>query len=51
MPYLCFIGMPWHPDEMDDEVAEATPNCPECLHRLEPDGRVWRCPSCGLVRL
>ncbi|TFB92788.1 zf-TFIIB domain-containing protein [Cryobacterium sp. HLT2-28] len=32
-----------------------TPNCPACLHRMEPIERwgavVWRCPECGLVRL
>jgi predicted RNA-binding Zn-ribbon protein involved in translation (DUF1610 family) len=38
---------------LDDGIADATPNCAVCLTRLEPDDRreVWRCPSCGLVRL
>jgi ribosomal protein L37AE/L43A len=28
-----------------------TPNCPACLHRMEPaevdDDLVWACPECG----
>ncbi|PXA71862.1 zf-TFIIB domain-containing protein [Cryobacterium arcticum] len=32
-----------------------TPNCPDCLSRMEPVERwtavVWRCPECGMVRL
>ncbi|MTE22653.1 zf-TFIIB domain-containing protein [Microbacterium sp. ZXX196] len=30
-----------------------TPNCPECLTRMEPTafdiGEAWRCPACGHV--
>lgn len=30
-----------------------TPNCPNCLHRMEPaevDGEArWLCPGCGLL--
>lgn len=34
-----------------DPLADATPNCPECLQRLEPERGWWRCPACGFVRL
>ncbi|WP_439902281.1 zf-TFIIB domain-containing protein [Microbacterium azadirachtae] len=31
-----------------------TPNCAECLHRMEPaelnSEPVWRCPECGAIR-
>ncbi|MBD8012811.1 zf-TFIIB domain-containing protein [Microbacterium sp. Re1] len=36
-----------------DALAFDTPNCPTCLHRMEPaevDGEpVWRCPECGRI--
>lgn len=36
-----------------DALANDTPNCPRCLHRMEPaevDGEaVWRCPECEAV--
>lgn len=38
---------------MSDELVEALPNCPECLHQLEPAGTdehpYWECPNCGHV--
>ncbi|WP_415127553.1 zf-TFIIB domain-containing protein [Microbacterium sp.] len=39
--------------QLRDEVL-STPNCPECLHRMEPatvdDVPVWRCARCGATR-
>ncbi len=40
-----------------DDAALDVPNCPSCLHRMEPEesartGEVyWRCLHCGQVRL
>lgn len=38
---------------INDELL-STPNCVECLHRMEAelvDGRaVWLCPNCGTIR-
>ncbi|WP_083363599.1 zf-TFIIB domain-containing protein [Microterricola viridarii] len=32
-----------------------TPNCPNCLHRMEPADQgkaaVWRCPECRMVKV
>lgn len=47
------------PDDLDRQRtlrklrdgALSTPNCPSCLHHMEPadtdHGPVWRCPFCG----
>lgn len=68
---LAAWGVPWPPPEGwrdrlvaayfeahrddPDPLAEAFPNCPKCLDRLEPEGaaghELWRCPSCGHVRI
>lgn len=30
-----------------DSLAFDTPNCPKCLHRMEPGEESWVCPECG----
>lgn len=31
-----------------DEVL-STPNCPACLHRMEPTEEGWACADCGRI--
>ncbi len=39
--------------EIHDAEVGFAPNCPECLHTVEPwevgRGAAWRCPECGLA--
>lgn len=38
---------------MGDELDDALPACPECLHRLDAAGTdehpYWECPECGYI--
>ncbi|WP_374113637.1 zf-TFIIB domain-containing protein [Microbacterium sp. zg.Y909] len=38
-----------------DDCPGFSPTCARCLVQLEPalvrDSPVWRCPSCGLIRI
>lgn len=40
-------------EEIDDAEVGFAPNCPECLHTVEPwevgRGAAWRCPECDLA--
>ena len=43
------------PDPFEDGSLDV-PNCPVCLHRMEPadsaaGGVYWACPECGQTRL
>jgi hypothetical protein len=42
-------------DDLNDELDNATPNCPECFTPLEVAGTVehpfWWCPVCRVARV
>ncbi|GAA2749746.1 hypothetical protein [Amnibacterium kyonggiense] len=47
--------LPSAPDAVDD-VALDTPNCPDCLLRMEPEesskgDAYWACTECGFVAI
>lgn len=44
-----------YPSRVIDELEDAAPTCPLCMHRLEPAGDdgapYWWCPACSFVAL